>query len=204
MKSAPQPMRISLNFPSLLIFLLHVLYASGHEKIYNIVPTQISPHPCPVDNCLTLTQFTGNIRSYNYTPASKMTLFISGEYHNLSIDFSISNIAEFVMLSTNYTKSYNLNTITCTESANFTFINIRRVHIKGIKFDNCSNNRFESIQQLAIENSIFVNSTSPLTILNSNANVTETHLFSNSGSFKKNFRLLQELLKYSDQPCQGS
>ena len=206
MKSSPQPVQTSLNFPSLFIFLLHVLHASCHAKVYNIVPTQISPHLCPVDNCQTLTQFTGNIRRYNYTPASKITLFISGEYHNLSVDFSISNVAEFIMLSTNYTRSYNLNTITCTtESANFNFINIQKVHFKGIKFSNCSNNRFESIQQLAIENSTFVDSTSPLTMLNSNANVTETHLFSNSGSFKRNYyRLLQELLKYLDQPLEAS
>ena len=109
----PEPMQIILNFLLLLIFLLHV---SGHGRVYNIVPTQISTHPCPVDSCLTLSQFAEDI-THNVL-ASNMTLFISGEHHNLNVEFSLSHVAEFVILSTNIT-NYTSNPIyiTCTESA---------------------------------------------------------------------------------------
>ena len=189
MKSNPESTRTLLSIPSLLsVLLLHALHVSGYGMVYyNILPTQISPHSCPVDSCLTLTKFTEIITNHSIL-ASNMTLFISGEHHNLNIEFPLSNVAEFVMLSANYT--YNSIDITCTESANFSFTNVGRIYIKGVNFNSCNNNKFESIQQLVIEHSTFINSRSPLTLLNSNANIIRTSLFSNFGSSKRNLRLL--------------
>ena len=182
---------------SLVLFLLtwdHVL-----SDVYYIIPAQ--DDPCYTDPCLTLLEFTVNASSYIKSPNT--TLFVSGGRHNLDTHLSVSDVAEFSMLSVE-DNNYNSNSeIICSESPGFAFSNIDRVYISGLTFSGCGGNRFELLGQLVIENAEFLgqnSSETALIIAESNVNLMDTTFLSNTAgslstvSFK---RYLESTLKYS-------
>lgn len=144
-------------------------------KVYIIVPTQIPPHECLGDSCLTLSLFARN--STNYT-ASNTTLLVSEGHHILDVKLAVSDVAKFVMQSKNDTKHALTPIILCTEHANFNFNSISAVHLHGLKFSNCSMNTFNFMRQLIIRYSKFTDSKSPLKVINSSAIITMQNLFS--------------------------
>ena len=183
----------SLFLCFLLLLCLNYAYTSG--IVYNIVPAQIPPYACSFDSCLTLSQFAKNL---TYNAASNTTLIITGESHSLDVEISVSNVAEFFMLalSEDITNRALIPKITCTKYGNFNFSNINSIHIKGLKFEKCSGNKFEFIHQLIIEYSTFTDSMSPLRIINSNMSMIGAYFLSNLGSYKSNLRFKEHL----DQP----
>ena len=68
----------------------------------------------------------------------------------------------------------------------------------GVRFERCNSNKFEFIHQLDIEYSIFIDSKSPLTTVNSNMSMIRVYFLSNSGSHKQKFALKQ-FKEHSDQ-----
>lgn len=140
-------------------------YAHTSGKVYTIVPSQIPPYACSVGSCLTLSQFAENITNYNNT-----TLIIAGENHYLDAEILVANVDEFFMLtlSKDIVNQALIPTITCTKTGKFKFSNIGSIQIKGLKFDRCNSSKFEFIYRLAIEYATFIDSKSPLTIVNSN------------------------------------
>ena len=182
---------------ALLNLLLRLfLYISAHAsgKVYNIVPTQIPPYVCSIDPCLTLSQFAR--KSTNYI-ALNTTLIFNGENHSLDIGILIANIAEFSMQSVISNDHTSVPVITCNKSANFNFTNIRSLHLSGLKFKRCDENKFEFIDQLKIEYSTFLDSKSPLTVFNSSSvSMIGNRFLSNFGNYRKKFRRLMEHLDH--------
>ena len=185
------------NIVSLFSFLSFLFSRGVHVsgKVYRIVPARIPTYEyeCLINNhfsCLTFSQFAQNATNY---VASSTRLYISGGNHSLDVKLSISNIAEFAMLPAN--NSSNPIVITCASLATFNFTNIDSINLNGLKFDGCNSSIFKAIHQLMIEYSTFINSKSPLTIIDSNVNMTGTNFLSNSGSSRSDLRLLQTLEK---------
>ena len=177
----------------LLLFYSSLLLSNGvyiSARVYNIVPTeQTSSYKCQVNSCLTLSQFAqkSNI-------ALNTILIISGGNHNLDVGFSVSNVTKFVMLSTNNTNltSSSVN-ITCARQAKLKFTNISSVYLSRLNFKRCNDGRFEFIHELTIENSIFTNSKSPITLADSRANMTRTNFYFNSESYTSNTERLSQV-----------
>ena len=190
---------LDLLLLSLPLFLSKHTLVSG--KVHNIVPTSTLSLPCSADSCLTLLQFAMNSTRYI---DSNTTLIITGESHSLNVGLSVSNITSFFFLSVNNTNHNSIPVITCNKSANFSFTNISSIHFNGLKFNGCNDNRFESIDQLSIEYSKFLDSKSPLTIIDSNAIIIGTYFLSNLGSYKSDSVLLQRLSENPDQPFEAS
>ncbi len=175
-------------------------YGRATGKLYTIVPTQIPPYACSIGSCLqlTLSQFAKNLTHY---VDSNTTLIVTGENHNLDVEISVANIAEFFMfaLSEGITNRALIPTISCTKIGKFQFSNIGSIHIRGLKFERCSSNKFKFIHHLAIEYSTFIDSKSPLTIINCNVSMIGVYFLSNSGSYKTELSL-QRFKEHSDQP----
>ena len=178
-----------------IILLLLLLFSIGTcvlptTRVYHIVP-QISTYRCPVDSCLTLSQF---IQNFSTNVALNTTLSISEGKHDLyRYVLSASNITAFVMKSANNTNYTSNPVITCTGQANFEFTNISVLHLSGLKFERCNNNIFQSVHNLTIEKSTFTNSKSPITLANSKATLIGTNFYFNSGTYTSNSKLLQRL-----------
>lgn len=183
-------MKFLLNLLSLQFFLCSSLKSTQVSgKVYNIVPTQIPQHSCLHDSCMTLSDFA--LMSNN--TALNTTLIVTGENHGLDVGILISNTVQFYMHSNSHN---SVPVITCNESVSFSFTNIGSVYLNGLTFESCNDNKFESIDQLNIEYSIFLNSKSPLTIIKSSVSVSGTRFLSNLGNYRWNFR---RLLEHRDQ-----
>ena len=186
----------------MLLFLCILLLPPGlilvSGDIYYIIPMQ--DDPCYTeDPCLTLLEFTANISNYIET---NTTLFITGGTHYLDTNLSVSNAVEFSMFSAE--DNSNQSEIYCTEHSGFTFSQVDRVYISGLSFIGCGGNRFESVDQLVIENAKFMGQTlsmTPLVISESSINLTTTTFLSNvAGSIHSAFsfdRYLQITLESS-------
>ena len=189
-----------MNFLSKLLlqflFFSNFKFAQCHAsgKVYTIVPIQIPPYPCLVNSCLTLSQFAQ--KSSYYISASNTTLIITGVNHNLDVGILASNVGSFIMRSAISASHNSVPVITCNKSANFSFIQVVNLHLSGLEFKSCDGNRFESIDQIKIEYTTFLDSKSPLTIVNSSVNMTGTRFLSNLGNYKTKFK---RLLEHPDQ-----
>ena len=152
-------------------------------QVFYIVPTLDSE--CSTDSCLTISQFAEiYVPDSRSTYPSNTTLVIVGENHDLNKSISVSNVAEFSMLSANGTEpNPGPVTITCSEHASFNFRNISTVFVRGFKFAGCSNNRIELVNLLIVDKSMFhgqTGSKTSLTIVNSTAQITKTTFVANA------------------------
>ena len=170
---------------SLILFSFTLIMGIGTIfcQVYYIVPTLESE--CSTDSCLTLSQFAEiYLVSSEATNSNNTTLVIIGDNHNLSMHISVSNVAEFSILSANDTE---LNpgpvTITCGKHASFTFRNVSSVLIHGLVFVGCTNNRIEFVNQLMVDQSTFrgqTGSKTSLTIISSIAQISGTTFVANA------------------------
>ena len=170
---------------SLILFSVSLIVGMGTIscQVFYIVPTLDSE--CSTDSCLTLSQFVEiYMADSRSTYPSNTTLVIIGENHDLNISISVSNIAEFSMLSANGTEpNPGPVTITCSEHASFTFRNVSTVLIHGLVFTGCSNNRIELVNQLILDQSMFrgqTGSKTSLTIFDSTAQIMGTTFIANA------------------------
>ncbi len=99
--------------------------------------------------CLTLSDLAYNLSNY---VTANMTLVFLGENHTLEVPFVVSDVSHFSMILANGT---NISSIMCSEDANFTFLNVNRIHISGLTFTACGGNTVDSVNELTIEHSNF-------------------------------------------------
>lgn len=85
---------------------------------YYIVPTEnCSTSEAP---CLSLSELANNLSSYVGT---NTTLVFLEENHMLDVPFFVSDVVWFSMIS----NGTSVSSITCSDNANFTFLNVNRV-----------------------------------------------------------------------------
>ena len=168
--------------PSLVLLLTSSYFVSC--EVYFVVPTQNST--CLDEPCLTLSQFAN--RSIDYIDQN-ITLIIAEGDHNLDREMSISNIAEFRILSVINTSSSLVNII-CNDRVGVVVNNVSHISIRGMTFVGCGGTRFESVDELSIENSRFFgqgNRATLLTMLGCNAIFTKTYFLSNKAGSARLF-----------------
>ena len=169
----------------ILLILLSTIFGHTVGNVYYIVPSQ--DNSCFPRSCITLSYFANNYDQYNADP--NMTLLISEGNHSLNVGFSVSNVVEFSMLSVNDTLTSLV--IICDEGSNFNFSNIDSVNMNGLTFVGCGGSIVESVDQITIQRSRFVgykNSTTSMTIIGSNASLTETIFASHQVGSHRNSR----------------
>ena len=148
------------------------------SELYHISPSVAGP--CPTVNCITFSQFADNI-GVNRQLDSIVTLFFESGKHSLISDFLIENITDFSMLS-----NYNSTTISCEQSASWSFFLLSHVQISGLTFIECSF-KVHSVAAFTVKNSAFSNHTgnSAINIFDSSAYIIDSYFQSNSGGMLK-------------------
>ena len=145
-------------------------------KVHYIMPTQ--GYQCPVDSCLTLSQFANNVTGY--IDSTNTTLFVIGGNYYLNRSITMSDTFN---LSIVVNETETPSVFRCSERASFTFSNITSILISGLTFMGCSNSRFDSINQLIIQHSIFdgqAKGNTSVVLTRTSANVTATSFVSNT------------------------
>ena len=129
-------------------FLLLVSMCSSQVscEVYQI--TSSSGDPCPMDPCLTLSQFTNQSDSYLN---DNTTLIFQPGNHSLNSVLSVSHIT---MLSMHGSSSNTV--ISCNVWGRFRLTNIPVVHVSNLTFIGCPGNTVISVQQFTLEYSSFI------------------------------------------------
>ena len=163
-----------------------------NEEIY-IIPLarEIEREPCPVEQCLTLSQFTSN--TAEYLPDETLLKFLPGN-HQLDSQLYVTNVSNISMV---LSESNFLPTtiISCTHPGGFQFIHVEFVVINGLTFIGCGGNKIEFVNQVTIEDSSFLggdNSETALELVETIASIVRC-LFTNNtiGSYRGPIRILQ-------------
>ena len=112
-------------------------------ETYYITPS--SSIPCPERGvpCFILSQYATKPSDYF---ASNTTLILSPGNHNLDLQLSIRNIS-FLSVDSN-TTSHSVTSITCNQSARFTFESINVVSMRGLVLFGCVNNEVTKVNSL--------------------------------------------------------
>ena len=115
-------------------------------ETYYITPS--SSIPCPERGvpCFILSQYATKPSDYF---ASNTTLILSPGNHNLDLQLSIRNIS-FLSVDSN-TTSHSVTSITCNQSARFTFESINVVSMRGLVLFGCVNNEVTKVEQFTLE-----------------------------------------------------
>ena len=136
-----------------------LLLLSTNCHVYYIISSE--NELCQVDFCLTLSEFASNTSGYLYV---NTTLIFQPGYHILDSKFIVSTIQSLQLMKLALVQT---PTIQCEPSATFSFIEIGVVHIKELKFVNCSSNLVRLVQTFLVLDAYFVgqeNSSSALQI----------------------------------------
>ena len=119
-------------------------------KVYYVTPS--SNTTCPEEGmpCFTLSQYATKPSNYF---ASTTTLILLPGNHILDLELSIGNIQLLIVASN--TISNSDTSITCHQSAKFTFQTINVVSMRGIVFLGCVNNKVARLEQFTLEDCSF-------------------------------------------------
>lgn len=166
--------------------LLLLLVCSGIDcEVYYITP--ISNTPCPVQTCLTLSQFAAHTTSYL---SSNTTLIFLPGNHSLNFKCPISNVSNVVLTSTLPLSAV----ITCehhNNSARFVFDAVSTINISGLIFIGCGGNKIRSTLELLVESCVFIGqekSKTALELVGTKAIVAKSSFsFNTLGSLKSTF-----------------
>ena len=172
-------------------YLSLLLLVAKSEFIVCLVQ-DISPTPqCLEEPCVTLSQFAANTNIQE----SNTTLVLLPGNHGLTKGISIANLNEFQVQGF-YAE------IMCTESANLYLHHINQVYISGVKFFGCQGSRFESIDQIYLENLTFTSEYSSGAALELNeivsAHIVGSLFLSNTAGTHRNNTELLEYLRSED------
>ena len=130
---------------------------------------------CPNEPCLTMDEYASN--SSLRDGISDITMKVQPGYHNLSVEFSVTDISSLTMIGT----ADNV-TLLCTEQ--FMFSLIDDVRISGINLINCGDldiRHISNVDNFTMEGCTFQSDTGPFRIrLTTNSTVILNSIFSNS------------------------
>ena len=178
---------------TLLLFLASLDHVSCN--VFYVVPSQ--DYSCFPDSCITLSMFADNSYYHDRNSTSNITLFIAGGNHSLDAGFTVSNAAEFSMVSVNDTDMSSM--ITCTQRSHFNISNVDYANIIGLIFVGCGGNTVVSANKLNIQRSTFIgygNTTTSLTLIESNVSLVETNFSENQmGSYRSEKTLPLSLIR---------
>ena len=120
-----------------------VLLVLTSAETYYITPS--SSIPCPGEGvpCFTLSQYATKPSNYF---ASNTTLILLPGNHSLHLQLSIRNIT-FLFIETTHSDI----SITCRQSARFTFETINVVSMRGLVLFGCVNNEVTKVEQFTLE-----------------------------------------------------
>ena len=158
-------------------FLLLVSMCSNQVscEVYQITST--SGDRCPMDPCLTLSQFTNQSDSYLN---DNTTLIFQPGNHSLNSVLSVSHITMLSM----HTSSSN-TVIMCNGLGRFDLSTIPVVHVRNITFIGCPGNKVESVQQFTLEYTSFIGQENApgtaLELIDTTASLCNNTFISNSG-----------------------
>ncbi len=134
--------RVALGVVFLVMLVpLLLLPLASTQATYHIRPT--SDSPCPHEDCLTLSQYTSQNRSYSNS--DNLTLvFLPGEHVlNTSIVF-LWPLYDSVTLLGNDSSLPNITSkIVCNECSAFALIHVFKVEIRALGFESCGQNTSE-------------------------------------------------------------
>ena len=124
-----------------------VLLVLTTAETYYITPS--SSIPCPGEGvpCYTLSQYA--TKSSNYFAFNTTLILLPGN-HSLDLQLSIRNIT-FVFIETTHSDI----SITCRQSARFTFETINVVSMRGLVLFGCVNNEVTKVEQFTLEDCTF-------------------------------------------------
>ena len=143
--------QLHIPFTIVIVMICMIQFSSSFDEreFLFIIPSPCTP--CPTKDCFTLSQFA-LLNSSSLTSSNTTLSFLAGNY-TLDIEFSISSISNFYMLSSNISRG--THTVRCKHQGNFRFENLTILLMKGLKFIGCGNNRFSSIEGFIIEKNYF-------------------------------------------------
>ena len=135
-----------LIFAYLLLGLFHTMSCGA----YYIIPSELEKDNCSIApcNCLTLSQFADDSTRYN---DSNITLFVAGGNYTLVDGLTVANVSKLSIFLRNTDAI-----ISCRDSASFSFTNIYKITISGVKFRGCGGNRIQAVQEMTLEHSSFL------------------------------------------------
>ena len=153
--------------------------------VYHITPGL----QCLEESCVTLSQFAAN-PSIHHEP--NMTLVLLPGNHSLNVSIQIANLHEFRI----ETRAGFDADILCTESVNLYLNHIDQVKISGVNFIGCKGSRFESVNQVSLENLTFTRSSGTaveLTGVVSSHITGSSFIFNTEGTYRSNTDFLEYL-----------
>ena len=170
---------------SLLLILLietycGIMYAACYSYNVGIIPREGAP--CPIEPCLTLSCFAN--ASTIYLHSNTTLIFMSGN-HSLDSELLITNVSSFAMLANSTTMDAF---IACERPGKFMFNEINQVHVGGLKFIGCGDNRFRKVDQVTLNDCTFwglKDNKSAIELINTTALIRSSSFFSYTvGNYK--------------------
>ena len=120
-----------------------------NATLLHIIPS--SSNPCPVELCLTLSQFAANTSHYL---DSNTTLILQPGNHDLKTELVVANVTEFLIVS-NYTIPVK-GKVAITQSSRFHIVNVTKVYVQAVTFIGFGKNKVKSVDNFTIEHSSFI------------------------------------------------
>ena len=148
--------------------ILSLLLISACTDVEEIKVIYIEPSlnsVCPVQFCLTLSQFAATQGKFNSFDIITLN-FLPGN-HNLNTTLVVADIIKLSMIAN------SSSNISCQCSARLTLKNITQVSLQGMRFIGCGSNEISSVENFTVENSSFIGQNGSGTALKINqSNVT--------------------------------
>ena len=175
----------------LLIISLQMQHSCALHKEYYITATDAPVmDPCPVEACLTLSQFsdTWNIDGED----DSLNLTFQAGNHNLESSkvLLLEGLTTVTMTAATNSTPYSSVVVVCTNGTMFTVKDVDSFYVSGINFVDCSRNEVHTVNSFIIEDSSFVSQ--------SDHNYTALKLFNCSAHiFRSEFKGLSRQDTYS-------
>ena len=134
------------HFSLLALSLVLCSLSQAAGEVYYI--TANSTNLCTVQPCLTLSQFAAI--SSHYLHSNTTLVFLPGTHYLSSINLTLSNVDNFVMMSENSPAQ-----IKCTSNSHLYFSQSLYIHITNLEFIGCGVNVVKHVEELVIEDTKF-------------------------------------------------
>lgn len=135
------------------VSLLLIIKVKG--STYHISPSLNNSWCQDVNSCLILSELDTSFA--NRSDSNVSLIFIAG-YHSLTSHLTFQNLTHFSMTS----QDNSSTVIYCQTTSQLQFQAIKQVHIQGINFHGCSENRLTAVQEFALKDLIFYSPQSTL------------------------------------------
>ena len=136
------------------LIVCYLLCCPLYAEVYNISESL----PCETEPC-TLTHLA-TLPSHNLN--SNITLILSPEVHNLSLNLSVSNVTNFSIIGSSIGSR---ETVIACNGTGLRFYHVQNVLISSITFQGCGENIVKQVNRITLEDSAFLGTTRSRTAL---------------------------------------